>query len=71
MTVGAVTAPRALKAESSAGDIRLTVPDVPYRVQASSSGGDVRDSNLRQDPRAGHRIEAKSSAGDVRIEPRR
>jgi hypothetical protein len=49
--------------------VRLTVPDVPYRVKASSSAGDVRDGGIRQDPHAARRIDASSSAGDVTIAP--
>ena len=56
---------------SSAGDVRLTVPDQVYRVKASSSAGSVTDGDIRQSPRAPHSIEASSSAGDVTIAPGR
>jgi Putative adhesin len=60
------TAPDALTAVTSSGDVRVIVPDETYRVDAHSSSGDVNLS-LRQDPDAPRHIEARTSSGDVDV----
>jgi hypothetical protein len=66
-----VAPPRHVAVNSSAGDVHLTVPNLVYALKASSSGGDVFDHDVRQDPRSPRKIDATSSAGDVRISVQR
>jgi hypothetical protein len=64
--------PRQINAQSSAGSVRVTIPDVAgvsYRVDADSSAGSV-SVDVRTDPRSERTIRATSSAGSVRVEYR-
>jgi hypothetical protein len=49
----------------------VLVPDAVYRLDATSSGGDVDSSEIRTDPGARREIVAHSSAGDVSVAARR
>ena len=61
--------PTAIEATSSAGSVRVLVPDVAgvaYDVEADSSAGSVTV-NVRTDPSSDRRIRATSSAGSVLV----
>ena len=58
MRIEALSVPRALTANSSAGDVRVEVPDAVYAVQADTSAGD-RTVDVRQDPASPRRIVAR------------
>jgi hypothetical protein len=61
--------PTAVEASSSAGSVRVLVPDVAgvaYNVNADSSAGSVTV-NVRTDPSSDRRIRATSSAGSVLV----
>ncbi len=64
-----VVAPDSVRAESSAGSVRVTVPDDPttYRVDASTSAGTTRV-RVRTDPTSQRSITASSSAGSVFVD---
>lgn len=70
--LGGVTAvvtqpPRRLTANTGAGTLNLTVPNVTYAVRATSSLGHVSDAAVRVDPAAPRSIDVNSSVGDVTI----
>lgn len=67
VSVSSVSAPRSLDAESSAGSVRVSVPDgVAYDVETDSAvGREVVSVETRSG--AGHEIRAFSSAGDVSV----
>ena len=58
-------------ANSSGGGVTVVVPETPegYNIQASSSGGSVRTSEVRHDPASDRRIEVSSSGGGVTVRP--
>jgi hypothetical protein len=61
--------PTAVEASSSAGSVKVLVPDVAgvaYDVEADSSAGSVTV-NVRTDPSSDRRIRATSSAGSVLV----
>jgi DUF4097 and DUF4098 domain-containing protein YvlB len=62
-------APTRVHAISSAGDVRVQVPNgVAYRVTATTSAGDTKVT-VHTDSTASRTIDAQSSAGDVTVEP--
>jgi hypothetical protein len=64
--------PTTITAHSSAGSVRVRIPDVAgvaYRVEADSSAGSVAV-DVRTDPQSDRSIRATSSAGSVRVEYR-
>ncbi|MFJ3515705.1 DUF4097 family beta strand repeat-containing protein [Streptomyces sp. NPDC090131] len=58
--------PSSVLAETTSGNVTLTVPPAPYRVAVSTSSGD-RDVTLPDDASAPSRLSAKTTSGDVRI----
>lgn len=58
---------RRLSANTVAGGLNLTVPDVTYALHASSGVGHVSDGTVRVDSAAPRTITARSSVGDVTI----
>jgi DUF4097 and DUF4098 domain-containing protein YvlB len=69
LTWSAGADPTAVEASSSAGSVRVLVPDVAgvaYDVEADSSAGSVTV-NVRTDPSSDRRIRATSSAGSVLV----
>jgi hypothetical protein len=58
-------APEQATAETS-WDMHVTVPDLPYHVDASTSAGQVRI-EVRDDPSASQSITARTSSGNVTI----
>jgi DUF4097 and DUF4098 domain-containing protein YvlB len=61
--------PERVLAESSAGNVRVLLPDAAYAVDAETSAGD-EDVTVRQDPGARAGVRLRSSAGDVVVAPR-
>jgi hypothetical protein len=63
--------PRDVAVHSSGGGVTIVVPPVAdgYNIQASSSGGSVRTSEVRHDPASDRRIEVSSSGGGVTVRP--
>ncbi len=61
--------PDRVLAESSAGNVRVLLPDAAYAVDAETSAGD-EDVTVRQDPDAPAGVRVRSSAGDVVVAPR-
>jgi putative adhesin len=62
------SAPRAIRADSAAGDVVVVVPNGTYAVDAQSEGGDDHV-GVRVNDNAPRRIHAHSDAGDVNVEP--
>jgi hypothetical protein len=64
-------APHDVTVRSSGGGVTVVLPDTPggYDVQASSSGGSVRTSEVHHDPASDRRIEVSSSGGGVTVRP--
>jgi hypothetical protein len=62
------TAPRSVRAESSAGSVDIVVPrdDTVYKVSADRSLGEP-DVNVNSGPQSDHTIDASTSAGSVDI----
>lgn len=58
--------PQSVTAEASSGDIELTVPDGPYRVEGDSNSGD-RTINVDQVRDARHTLRLDASSGDVTV----
>jgi len=56
-----------LHASSGDGDVQLTVPDVPYALDAPPSGGGLFNDGLRVDPDSERSIVATSGNGEVRL----
>ncbi len=61
--------PDRVVADSSAGDVRVLLPDATYAVDAETSAGD-EDVTVAQDPDARAAVRVRSSAGDVTVAPR-
>jgi hypothetical protein len=53
-------------ARIDSGDVEITVPPVPYRVDANSDSGDV-DITVPNDPAAKHRLQITVDSGDVTV----
>jgi hypothetical protein len=66
--LGFLTAPRAVDASSTHGDVAVVVPreSGPYRVHASTDHGDL-NTDVRTDPAAERVIELWSAHGDVTV----
>ena len=64
-----VGSPREVRAQTSSGDVTVTVPEqanVEYRVEVESDSGD--DTNdVASDPNAARTITARTSSGDARV----
>jgi hypothetical protein len=60
--------PRDVFADSSAGDVSISLPDATYALQASTSAGNVSTGSVRNDPRSPRSVTATSSAGDVVVD---
>ncbi|MFD9377304.1 DUF4097 domain-containing protein [Streptomyces sp. NPDC059999] len=58
--------PNAVAAETGSGNVTLTVPSAPYRVDVSTTSGDRRIA-LPTDPAAGARLSVRTTSGDVRV----
>lgn len=61
--------PDSLLGDSSAGDVRVLLPDGTYAVDADTSAGE-EDIEIPQDPNARARVRLRSSAGDILVAPR-
>jgi putative adhesin len=63
------TAPTTVTAETSSGDVDVTVPDgtETYRVDTDTSSGDT-ETGIRTDPASTRTIRAETSSGDVTVE---
>ncbi len=56
--------------EATSGDVRvLTAAGQHYRIDTSTSSGDVR-AKVTSDPAADHHLKVKTSSGDITVEPR-
>jgi hypothetical protein len=58
--------PQSVTADASSGDIELTVPDVPYRIEGESDSGD-REIRVDQGGEAAHTLQLNASSGDVTV----
>lgn len=61
-----VSAPESIRARSEAGDVELTVPSMPYRIDVGTDVG-ATQVDVQDDPAAGHSIFAHTDVGDVRV----
>ena len=61
-----VSAPGSIRARSGAGDVELTVPSMPYRIDVGTDVG-ATQVDVQDDPAAGHSIFAHTDVGDVRV----
>lgn len=64
--VRAMRPPLRLSARSTIGDVTVTVPDLPYRVDASIRRGPL-DIGVRDDPASGRTLSASADIGAVRL----
>jgi hypothetical protein len=62
--------PARTAAQSSAGDVRVTVPYGAYHVDASTDGGQVKVEGVIRDDLAPQAIDVRSGAGDITIRAR-
>ena len=56
-----------VRAQTSSGDVHVSVPDRTYAVQAQAASGD-ENVDVRTDARAPRSIEARTSSGDVHVD---
>lgn len=59
--------PQDVRAETSSGDVELTVPAGRYRVEHN---GDHHDIGVIDDPSARHSLDLTTSSGDITVDPR-
>jgi DUF4097 and DUF4098 domain-containing protein YvlB len=59
-----------IAAQSGSGDITLTVPNAPYRLDVTADAGETRVRGIAQVSNAERSISARSSEGDVTIRRR-
>jgi DUF4097 and DUF4098 domain-containing protein YvlB len=57
-----------VRAQTSSGDVHVSVPDRTYAVQAQAASGD-ENVDVRTDARAPRSIDAHTSSGDVHVSP--
>ena len=68
ITLEFASAPLAVDAETSSGEVKIEVPGADtYAVEVETNSGET-DNLLKQDPAATRKIRAKSSSGDVKLE---
>lgn len=61
-----VVVPQSVTADASSGDIELTVPDGPDRVEGETDSGD-REIRVDQAGEAAHTLQLHASSGDVTV----